>query len=118
MVPFYLQAIDPYIGTSQAGQVEMSLFEFASDFIKDVLEDLRQGKAGHKWSVKAEVAIPEYWKHMDSNIKTPVFNKSNGSTKHVWQKRSQHWPDHLLDCEVMQIALASFFEIFELKEQG
>lgn len=118
MVPFYLQAIDPHIGTSQAGQVEMSLFEFASDFIKDVLEDLRQGKAGHKWSVKAEVAIPEYWKHMDSNIKTPVFNKSNGSTKHVWQKRSQHWPDHLLDCEVMQIALASFFEIFELKEQG
>lgn len=119
MVPFYLRPIDPYIGTDKAGNVEMSLFEFASDFIKDILETLRTNtkECEHKWSVQAEVGTEEFWRHLDSNIKSPLFNKKNGKTTWQWQKRSQHWPDHLLDCEVMQIALAAFYGIFELKEQ-
>lgn len=108
-VPYFLQAIDPYVGTSEAGNMEMSLFEFSSDFIKDILEDLRKGEAGHKWSVSPQMNTEDYWRHMDAKIKVSVFNKATGRTTMKWQKRSQHWPDHGDDCEIMHIGLAAFF---------
>jgi hypothetical protein len=113
-VPFFLQSIDPYVGTSDAGQIEMSLFEFSSDYIKDVLEDLRKGEAGHKWSVSPQMDNEDYWRHLDAKIKVAEFNKRTGRTVMKWQKRSQHWPDHLDDCEIMQIGLAAFFGIIDL----
>ena len=114
LVPFFLQSIDPYVGTSEAGQIEMSLFEFSSDYIKDILEDLRKGEAGHKWSVSPQMDNEEYWRHLDAKIKVAEFNKRTGRTVMKWQKRSQHWPDHLDDCEIMQIGLAAFFGIIDL----
>ncbi len=117
MVPYYLRGIDPYVGTSEAGSVEMSLFEFSSDFFKDILDAIRDGRGEIKWSVAQAVATEEYWRHLDGEVKTMVFNKITGHTSHIWKRRSNHWPNHLLDCENMQIALANFFGFFTLEHQ-
>lgn len=117
MVPYYLRAIDPFVGTAEAGRVEMSLFEFAGDFFKDILDMLRKGQGGFKWSVEAEVATDEYWRHMDAEVKMPVFSKATGRTTYQWQPRSRHWPNHLFDCEVMQVATANFFGLFPVGDE-
>jgi hypothetical protein len=109
---FYLRPLDPYQGTSQAGQVEMELFEFSGDYFKDVLDNLRKSRGGYTWSVAADVASDDYWRHMDAEVKAGEFNRRTGRTTFRWQQRSKHWPNHLFDCEVLQVAGANFFGIF------
>lgn len=117
LVPYLLKGIDPFVGLSEAGSVEMSLLEFAADFFKDILQALREGKGGYSWKVAATMATEDYWKHMDGETKTAVFNKITGRTLHIWKRRSPYWPNHLLDCEVIQIALANFFGLFSFEEE-
>jgi hypothetical protein len=51
------------------------------------------------------VADPDlYWRHLDSHLLRPQANRA-GRIKHVWVKRNQKWPDHLHDCEIMQLAM-------------
>jgi hypothetical protein len=47
-----------------------------------------------------------------------VRNKSNGLTQNKWQLRSDHWPNHLLDCEVGLLCLANFLGLFELEKKA
>lgn len=115
MVPYYLSAQDPFGGTAEAGKVEMTVLEFSSDFYKDILEAMREGKGNFKWSVLNEMASPEYWRHMDGEFKAPLFNKRTGKTEYVYQRRSQHWPNHLYDCENIQIAAANFFRLVDVE---
>lgn len=117
MIPYYMRKIDPYVGTADAGSVAMSLFEFSGDFFKDVLESLRGGKGGFTWAVSESVATEDYWRHMDAEIKTAVHNKKTGRTTWQWAKRSARWPNHLLDCEVMQVAAATFYGVFTINEE-
>ena len=112
--PWHMVNIDPMMGTAQSGQVNMSLFEFSGDFFKDVLEGLRQGRGDVTWGVHPEVNTDEYWRHLDGEIKTATRHGKTGSVTYQWQKRSRHWPNHMLDCEVMQIALATFFNLFAI----
>lgn len=114
--PWILVPIDPFMGTAQAQRCELDLFEFAGDFFEDILDALRKGKGGHKWTVSAAMATDEYWRHMDAHVKEPVRNKLTGFVRHLWIQRSKHWPDHLLDCERMQIARANAFGWFTLEE--
>lgn len=114
MLPWRLQPIDPFDGTTAAGKLEMALFEFASDFFNDVLESLRAGNGGHTWEVVKEVATEEYWRHMDGQIKAPVRNPRTGFITWQWIGRGKHWPDHLRDCEKMNVALANFFELLSI----
>ena len=114
LLPYYLRGIDPFLGMSEAGQYEMSLFEFAGDYFKDILENMRKGADGWQWKVSADVATDEYWRHMDGEIKVAEFSKRTGRTVHQWKPRSQHWPNHLFDCEVQQVALAASLNLFEL----
>jgi hypothetical protein len=78
-------------------------------------EGLRKGDIDREWgvhqdppSVQAEgayIADPElYWRHLDSHVLRPQANRA-GRIKHVWVKRNQKWPDHLHDCEIMQLAM-------------
>jgi hypothetical protein len=113
--PWYVGNVDPFLGTGDAGRCEMSLFEFAGDFFKDILDNLRRGRGGYTWKVAAEMATDEYWRHMDSNVKTAVVGRT-GKVTHQWLTRSKHWPDHLLDCEVEQVAVAVFFGLFKVNE--
>lgn len=116
MVPYFLRPTDPYLGTSGAGLVEISLLEFSGDFYKDILENLRAGKAGAKWEVLESMASEEYWRHMDCEQKTAVFSKQTGRTQWVWLPRSKHWPNHLFDCEVIQVSGATFFGWLNIEE--
>ena len=115
-LPWFRKSIDPYMGTSHGGQVEMELFEFSGDVFKDILETLRSGKAQWKWAVKTEVATDEYWRHLDGEIKGMVRNRKTGKTTYGWEPRSQHWPNHMLDCEVQLIALASYMGLFPIDQ--
>ena len=114
LVPWYLADIDPFMGTSQAGAVVMNLLEFSGDYFKDVLQNLRASKGGNSWSVSDGLNSETYWRHMDAEIKIAKMNKFSGRTNHVWEMRSQHWPNHLLDCEVLQIVAAAFFSILKI----
>ena len=109
--PHTRRPLDPFMGTSYAGACEIELLEFSGDFFKDILANLRK-KIGYKWSVTDAVASDEYWKHLDAEVKEPVFNAKTGHTNHIWKQRSKHWPNHWLDCEVMQIAAACNLEWF------
>ena len=116
LVPWYLSAVDPYSGTTQAGVVRLSLLEFSSDFSKDILTNLRAQRGGYTWKVCNTMATDEYWTHMDGEMKVPVFNKMTGRTVHRWQRRGKLWPNHGLDCENQQVATANFFGLFEIKD--
>lgn len=109
-VHYYLRPTDPFSGSSDAGQVEISLLEFSADYYKDVLEQMRLSRDGWEWKVSAELSTPIYWQHLDAEVKAAQQNK-NGFVKWAWVKRSKHWPDHLRDCEVLQIAHANFLQI-------
>lgn len=111
MLPWRLQPIDPFDGTTRGGRLEMSLFEFASDFFNDILDSLRRGEGGRKWEVLKSVATEEYWRHLDGQIKAPVRNARTGYIVWTWIGRGKHWPDHMRDCEIMQVALANFFAL-------
>ena len=109
-VPYYLRPTDPFSGSSDGGKVEISLLEFSTDYIKDVLDKMRLSKDGWEWKVAQELATETYWQHMDAEVKA-AQRSANGFVKWTWAKRSKHWPDHLRDCEVLQVALANFLQI-------
>lgn len=116
LIPYYLAEIDPFIGTAQAGKVGISLFEFAGDFFKDILETLRKGRHRNKWSVADTVAKDEeYWRHLDGEHKVGVHNRMTGRIVWQWRKRGPHWPNHWFDCETMQIAAANFFNLLTIE---
>jgi len=113
-LPYYLRPLDPFLGTSHAGEVEMMLFEFSADFFKDILEMLRRRQGPHQWSVLEAVAGDVYWRHLDGESKELVRNTKTGQTSYAWKRRSAHWPNHLFDCEVMQLAAAAFYGLLDL----
>ncbi len=114
MVPYFLRSIDPFTGLSTAGQVEMSLFEFAADYFKDVLQNLRDGKTEFKWEVSPEMASEQYWREMDGEVKKTVHSPKTGLASEIWTRRSKHWPNEALDCENLQIAYADFLRLFQV----
>lgn len=120
-VPYHLREIDPFEGTAEAGKVMINLFEAASDFYKDVLANLRARRGGAEWAVSEKMCrnidMAEYWRHMDGEFKEEKMNKFNGMVVHKWVRRHRHWPNHLFDCEVGQVAAASFFGLFPLDNE-
>ena len=108
--------VDPYEKTNRKGEVALQLLGFDADFFKDILAKLRTGRSDYyQWKVREDVATDEYWTHLDAEVKRSIVNRRNGKTTTEWQLRSERCPNHLLDCEVMQIALASLFGMFTLK---
>lgn len=116
-LPWFVTSIDPYIGTSQSGAVSMDLFEFAGDFFKDILEGLRAGRGANTWAITPELDNEEYWRHMDGEVKTATRNNKTGYVSYGWQPRSKHWPNHMLDCEVMILAAANYLGLLSTTEQ-
>lgn len=113
-VPFTVKSLDPHVGTYLQGKASIDMLEFRGDAFKDILQSLREGRGTGKWSVDKEVATEIYWKHLDAEVKTLVQNHF-GRRKWVWMLRHQAWPNHLLDCEVIQLAAASYLGWFKLE---
>ena len=99
MLPYRLHAYDPFHGTADQGKYGDYLFEFSGDYFLDLLELLRSGKAPETWAVSDGAADKEYWRHMEGKMRDSGGN---------WVKRSRRWPDHLADCEKMQVAFAYY----------
>jgi hypothetical protein len=114
MLPYFVRGVDPFDGTTRAGETELSLIEFSGDFFKDILESLRKPDAKIKWTVSQDAATEEYWRHLNSEIKAAVVNPTTGRAHFVWKLRSQHWPNHMGDCEVMQVVMAVYFGLLQL----
>lgn len=113
--PYYLRDVDPFEGTTDAGKIRTGLVLFSSDYIKDVLHALRHRTSGLcAWSVSEAMNTETYWRHMDAEIKEPVRSKSTGRVTHLYRLRSQRWPNHLLDCEVLQVVFASYLGLFDI----
>jgi Phage terminase large subunit (GpA) len=123
-VPWYLRAMDPFMGTTQAAQVETCLFEFSASYFEDILEGLRAGKGGFKWAVSAAMDTYKsengstYWRHMDGHIKVNFESRMTGIVKQEWKLRHRTWPDHLLDCEILQVAKANFHQFFSVETES
>lgn len=80
---------------------------FNGETMLDILDQLRKGPdkaAGIRWELN-ETADDEYFRHLDGKVKGDL---KQGRT---WHERSHRWPDHLLDCEKMQVALAMFHRL-------
>jgi hypothetical protein len=116
-VPFTTRIFDPYIGTNNQGKRRIAELRWSNPTIKDILERLRNSKDSPvKWEVPEKLATEEYWRHLDGEFKDRVFNRNTGKVKHMWVKRSRHWPNHLLDCEAEQIAVA--LKVGLLRQRG
>lgn len=114
--PWYTRIVDPFQGKSGAGNVRLELTGFSGDIIKDLLHGLRQKAGDFRWMVRDTVATEEYWRHLDGEVKTAVRSRVNGRVVYQWIPRGKHWPNHLLDCEVMQIVLASKLGLFQMPQ--
>lgn len=112
--PYMIRAIDPFIGTVKQGKFGMELFEFSSDLFADVLHELGENKRTFKWTVSERAGTQDYWSHWDSEVKAWVFTK--GKTKGVWtwRLRAPKWPNHLRDCEKMQVAAATLLGLLTI----
>jgi len=90
----------------------LPLLEFNGDLLLDVLAKLRKpGKTPFRWEL-TECVDDEYYRQLDAKVYRPGPEGRTGKLDWRWRKRSARWPDHLLDCEIMQLALATFFRLF------
>jgi hypothetical protein len=113
MVPWFSKQVDPWEGTNMQGLGSLDLLEFSSDTYKDLLDALQHKKGGFAWEVSEDVATEEYLRHMDSEVKTAVRNRFTGLTRWSWMARHKTWPNHLRDCEVMQLVAANYLGLFQ-----
>lgn len=84
----------------------LPLLAFNSWALKDILAKLRRGPeeaGGLRWEVGADAKNETYWRHLDAEVKAETARG-----RYEWKLRSKRWPNHLLDCEVMQLAMANF----------
>ena len=95
--------IDPYAGTELAHTVRIELLEFLSDIFEDMMDNIRSGKTGLKWTIAPEMDTEEYQKHMAGKVRKP--SKKN-PRDYSWTQRRSDWPDHLHSCELMNLVLA------------
>lgn len=111
-VHYCLTKIDPFEGTSDAGRLEMDLFQFPRDYFLNQLERLRYGKVtGLTWAITKDLDCDLYHAHMRGKIKRTVIHY--GQEAQVWGLRYKGAPDHLQSCETMQVAAANWFGFLE-----
>ena len=101
-------------------RIHKPLFEFAADYFLEILSRLRRGPdavGGLRWelaSFPAGVATSgahlvgedEYRRQIDAKVLKSFASGRTGKIEQRWVLRAGKWPDHLLDCEVMQVAWA------------
>lgn len=102
--------VDPYAGHNLgiAGKVQVPLYEVATHGVKDVFDDLKNGrlktaKFELAQDLQGNVSKAEVWKHLEGEIKVMAWTQ-NGM-RPVWKLKSRKTPNHLLDCMVYQIAM-------------
>ena len=95
--------MDPYSGSELAHTVRIEVLDFLGDLFEDMMDNIRSGKTGLKWTISAEMDTEEYHKHMAGKIRKP---KKMNPRDYTWVQRRTDWPDHLHSCELMNLVLA------------
>lgn len=85
---------------------------WASDPVKDVLLALRTGADGHKWELPSDIG-EDYLRQMRGEVKRERVSKVTGRSEWRWAKVG---PNHFLDCEAMQTAVALALQILPSPE--
>jgi len=93
----------------------LPLIHLNGDLLKTVLSHLRSGKSQNKWMLTEKVD-EVYYKHLDGEVRKAMAHATTGRITYRWVRRSKRWPNHLLDCEVMQICAAVFWKRLNLGE--
>jgi len=91
-----------------SSKFRLPLLEFNGDFLLDILAKLRkgpEGAGGFRWELTGQTD-EEYFRHLDAKVKKPEVIGRSGKVQVIWRLRSRRWPDHLLDCELEQLAMA------------
>lgn len=103
------ERVDLARGTAKQGQRDgiVTRYHWSNPWAKDILDRLRSGK-GASWEVPSDV--PEFYaKHMAGEVKKE--SKKTGASKWEWVRIGSR-PNHLWDCEAMQVVGASMERIF------
>jgi hypothetical protein len=95
--------VDPYAGTELAHTMRIELLEYLSDVFEDMLENIRHGKTGLKWTIAPEVDTEEYHKHMAGKVRR---FKKNDPRSYKWETLHSDYPDHLRSCEELNLVHA------------
>ena len=106
---------DPFFGSNQAGIWAVELIVFRGDACKDILEALREKRMGSQtWEVLDSVADETYQRHLMAEENRAFVNAKTGRVAYKWAKvGGSRTPNHLLDCETMQIAAALSLGLFQ-----
>jgi hypothetical protein len=88
------------------------LMLFSSPAAQDVLEWLRGGR-GPAWSIASD-ASEEYKAHLDAHRKVVKRSALTGRENYIWKQIGRR-PNHMLDCELMILALAEYGNIIKPK---
>lgn len=56
----------------------------------------------------APIDEQEFFRHLDAKVYVGRTVGRTGKTEWRWEKRSRHWPDHLLDCITYGLGMAMF----------
>jgi hypothetical protein len=103
-----IQMIDPWIGTKEAGNIEVPLLYFSKQSTMERLFALRSKEVDYPWRVPADV--PEiYHRQIDSwEKRTRHIPRTNQRVEEYVQIRKE---DHILSCEMFQIVVASIMGV-------
>lgn len=89
----------------------LPLLEFAAHTVKDMISRMRKKKTAHLYEFDRRAATEEYFRHMDGEVRKKVFDATLQRLVERWVIRSRSWPNHGLDCESMNIAMALFHKL-------
>jgi len=114
-VPFFYSraALPP------AMRVELPLLEHNAGILRDTLDRMRKDPecAGAQWTVSSFPCGPDlvgvrlvnedsYWESLDTWTLKAVASGRTGRVEMQWRPRVKKAPDHLLDCELLQVLAA------------
>lgn len=117
--PFTIKRIDPLIGTGNEGRKYIWTLMWSNPTVKDMIAQFREPRESPvKWAIPQAWATDEYFRHLNGEYRKREFNPKTGRSKQVWTLRSSRWPNHLLDCECMNAALALYLGILKADKGG
>jgi hypothetical protein len=104
----------------QHGQPFLNLLMFNGDYLMGHLSRFKKGPercGGVRWEIvdlpagpvvdgANRVTTEDYNTHLDAKVMRGKVVGRGMRTEWKWEKRTGKWPDHLNDCEIMQLAFA------------
>lgn len=92
-------------------RVYLPLLMFYPEDMANILETLRTQESAVRWELSPDCG-EDYYLHLDAEIRKEFLIQRRIVTR--WTKRTRTWPDHLRDCEKMQIPMALTYGLASL----